>query len=174
VAIGSALTAAGVLLLRLRPEATSSEAPTAEPAIASRLATWSPALPTGLLTRCIAYAWAAPLTAAGLLLGAASGSRPSVHDGALLFADAGGLAERMLRWRGFAAATLGHVIIAVGQPNAALMRHELIHVRQAERLGPFFPPLYLVALARYGYRRNPFERAAYLAGRRSTRATRVI
>jgi hypothetical protein len=173
VAVVTGLAAVGVLLWRLRPDASSSEAPTAEPAIASRLATWSPTPPAGPLTKVVAYAWAAPLTAAGLLLGAASGSKPYLHEGALVFADAAGLAGRMLRWRGFTAATLGHVIVAVGRPSAALLRHELTHVRQAERFGPFFAPLYLAALVRYGYRRNPFERAAYLAGRRSTKMTAV-
>jgi hypothetical protein len=84
-----------------------------------------------------------------------------------MFASAGGLAARMLRWRGFQAATLGHTVIALGQPDERLWRHELTHVRQSERLGPLFPLLYLAALARYGYRRNPFERAAYLAGKRN-------
>jgi hypothetical protein len=84
-----------------------------------------------------------------------------------MFASARWLAGRMLRWRGFQAATLGHAVIALGQPDERLWRHELTHVRQSERLGPLFPLLYLAALARYGYRRSPFERAAYLAGKRS-------
>lgn len=162
--LGAALTAAGVLLWRLRPDASSSRAPVSEPAVVARLATWSPPPPAGPLTRLAGYAWAAPLTAAGLLLGALSGSRPRLHKGALVFADAGGLAGRMLRWRGFTAATLGHAIVALGEPSASLLDHELTHVRQAERFGPFFAPLYLAALVRYGYRHNPFERAAYLAG----------
>jgi hypothetical protein len=162
--LAATLVAAGVLLWRLRPDASSSEAPVEEPAIVARLAAWSPTPPAGPLTRMAGYAWAAPLTAAGLVLGALSGSRPRVHEGALVFADARGLAGRMLRWRGFTAATLGHAIVAVGQPSASLLAHELTHVRQAERFGPFFAPLYLAALVRYGYRHNPFERAAYLAG----------
>jgi hypothetical protein len=81
-----------------------------------------------------------------------------------VFTDAGGLAGRMLRWRGFSAATLGHAIVAVGEPSPSLLAHELTHVRQAERFGPLFAPLDLAALARYGYRHNPFERAAYLVG----------
>jgi hypothetical protein len=162
--LGAALAAAGVLLWRLRPETAPAQAPVDEPEIVSRLATWSPAPPGGSLARLAGYAWAAPLTAAGLLLGALSGARPHLHEGALVFADARGLAGHMLRWRGFSAATLGHAIVAVGQPSASLLAHELTHVRQAERFGPFFAPLYLAALVRYGYRHNPFERAAYLAG----------
>jgi hypothetical protein len=140
--------------------------PSAEPAIISRLAMWIPAPPIGPVSRLAEYAWAAPLTAAGLLVGAASGSFPHVRDGVLVFTSARGLGGRMLRWRGFHAATLGHVVIAMGHPDDRLWRHELTHVRQSERLGPLFPLLYLAALVRYGYRRNPFERAASLAGRR--------
>jgi hypothetical protein len=141
-------------------------APPTEPAIVSRLATWIPEPPGDRVRRCAAYVWAAPLTAAGVLVGAVSRSRPRVRDGVLMFAGARGLGGRMLRWRGFQAATLGHIVIALGQPDERLWRHELTHVRQSERLGPLFPLLYLAALARYGYRRNPFERAAYLAGKR--------
>jgi hypothetical protein len=159
-----AVAAVGVLLWRLRPDAAQREAPVDEPAVITRLAAWSPAPPNGALTRLSAYAWAAPLTAAGLLVGAVSNSAPRLHDGALLFAHAGGLAGWMLRWRRFKAATLGHVIIALDEPSEELLVHELTHVRQAERWGPLFAPLYLAGLVRYGYRYNPFERAAYRAG----------
>ena len=167
-----ALTAAviGILLWRLRPDAgrvDPADEPADEPAAMRRLATWTPAPPTGEFARLAAYTWAAPLTAAGLVLGAVAGTRPRVHEGALLFSHAGGLAARMLRWRRFSAATLGHVIIALDEPDPHLLAHELTHVRQAERFGPLFAPLYLLALLRYGYRRSPFERAAYLAGQRS-------
>ncbi|MBW3605062.1 MAG: hypothetical protein KY460_09160 [Actinobacteria bacterium] len=116
--------------------------------------------------RIAGYVWAAPLTVAGMLLGSLSGTTPEVRDGVLLFVGAGGVAGWMLRWRGFSAATLGHVIVAAGHPDAALLRHELVHVRQAERWGPLFVPLYLAGLLRYGYRHNPFERAAYSEQRR--------
>ena len=160
-----ALQAVGVVLVwRLRPDAATHESPVDEPDVIARLATWIPPAPSRMLTRISTYVWAAPLTAAGLLIGAVSGTAPRLHDGVLLFANATGLAGRMLRWRGFSAATLGHVIIADGEPSARLLAHELTHVRQAERLGPLFAPLYVAALVRYGYRQNPFERAAYLAG----------
>ena len=167
--LGATLAAAGVLLWRLRPDAASSEAPVEESAIVARLATWSPTPPARPLSRMVGYAWAAPLTAAGLLVGALSASRPHLHEGAVVFANAGGLAGRMLRWRRFSAATLGHAIIALGEPSPSLLAHELAHVRQAERFGPLFAPLYLAGLVRYGYRYNPFERAAYLAGRGPSR-----
>ena len=162
----TALAATGVLLWRLRPDAAQRTAPVDEHELVARLAAWAPPPPTGVPARLSAYVWAAPLTAAGLLVGAVSGTAPRVQDGALLFAGAGGLAGHMLRWRGFKAATLGHVIVALDEPSEELLVHELTHVRQAERLGPLFAPLYLAGLGRYGYRHNPFERAAYQAGDR--------
>lgn len=167
-AVLAALAAGTVLVWRLRPDAAAQPTPIdeAEPQMVSKLAAWTPAPPSRTFARVCAYAWACPMTAAGLLLGAVSNTAPRIHDGVLVFANAEGLAGRMLRWRGFQAATLGHVIIARGEPSARLLTHELTHVRQAERFGPLFAPLYLAALARYGYRRNPFERAAYLAADR--------
>jgi hypothetical protein len=161
-AVAAAATAA-VLWWRLRPSASTPPAPLAEPPAIVRLASWAPAPPASPATRAAAYVWAAPLTAAGLLLGVLSRTPPRLHDGVVRFDDARGLGGRMLRWRGFAAATLGHVIIAAGTPGDQLLRHELVHVRQAERWGPLFVPAYLAGLVRYGYRRNPFERAAYAA-----------
>lgn len=169
VPLGLAVAAAGVLWWRLRPDAPAPrEQPSdpCEPRAVRWLASWTPATPRTPAGRIAGYVWAAPLTAAGILLGSLSGTAPEVRDGVLLFADAGGVAGAMLRWRGFSAATLGHVIVATGHPDAALLRHELVHVRQAERWGPLFVPLYLAGLLRYGYRRNPFERAAYTEQRR--------
>lgn len=165
VAIVAGLAAAGVLLWRLRPDATKTPdtVDVDEPAAVARLAAWAPSPPATPLSRLAGYVWASPLTAAGLLLAALSGTAPQVRDGVLVFAPARGLGGRMLRWRGFSAATLGHVIIAAERPSPRLLRHEMTHVRQAERWGPLFAPLYLAGLLRYGYRRNPFERAAYAA-----------
>lgn len=164
LAAALAVAAVGVLLWRLRPDADGADPVLDEPAVVARLAAWAPAPPVHPATRIAGYLWAAPMTAAGLLLGAASATRPRVHEGALLFTGVRGLAGRMLRWRGFAAATLGHVIVAAAdEPADRLLHHELVHVRQAERWGPLFAPLYLAGLLRYGYRRNPFERAAYAA-----------
>lgn len=64
--------------------------------------------------------------------------------------------------------TLGHTV--VGRTAAVLdltRRHELVHVRQYERWGPFFIPAYLVCSAwqwfqgRDPYRDNPFEVEAF-------------
>ena len=161
VAAWSVAIVAGVLLWRLRPDATAQPArPANEPAPVRWAASWVPRPPATWWTRLLAYVWASPLTAAGILLGAASRTTPELHEGVVLFPEARGLGGWMLRYRGFAASTLGHAIIAAGRPSATLMRHELVHVRQAERWGPLFVPLYVAALARYGYRANPFERAA--------------
>lgn len=174
--IGLAVTA-GVLWWRLRPEVNAAprhhvlEVP--EPRAISLLASWQPRPLTSLLGRSIAYAWASPLTAVGVLLGALSRTPPRVHDGVLIFADARGVGGWMLRWRGFGAATMGHAILAAGHLDGGLLKHELVHVRQAERWGPLFVPLYLAGLVRYGYRQNPLERAAY-AGHRLPGPTQSV
>jgi hypothetical protein len=69
---------------------------------------------------------------------------------------------------GASAMTLGHVVL--GRTAADLdwtREHELVHVRQYERWGPFFIPAYLCCSAylwlvgRDSYLDNPFEREAY-------------
>lgn len=106
--------------------------------------------------------WAAPMTLVGLIVGAASGARPHLRDGIILFAPARALTGWMVRTRGYAAAAFGHVIVSVEDPTPLLLAHELVHVRQAERFGAFMAPLYLALLARYGYRNHPMEMAARL------------
>ena len=120
------------------------------------------------------YLWAGPTTCLGLLfvpLALLGRGRVSVVRGVVEVY--GGpvtwLLRRAVPLRGGAyAITLGHVIL--GQTPAALdacRAHEHVHVRQAERWGPFFLPAYLVgsliALGRGGdpYRDNPFEREAF-------------
>lgn len=127
-------------------------------------------------------AWAAPTTLIGLLAALplwGLGARGRVVDGVLeLSARHPGAALRALaRHLPFEALTLGHVVLAI---DARAMRrwrgHERVHVRQAERWGPLFVPLYLGASAlcwlrgRDAYRDNPFEREAFAVGaRRRTR-----
>jgi hypothetical protein len=139
--------------------------PSWEPAALTALSRWVPRPPRGPLGRAVAYVWASPVTVAGLLAGLAAGSRPRVRDGVLLFADAKGLAGRMLMRRGYDATAIGHVVVARSQPSELLMTHELVHVRQAERFGPFMAPLYLGLHLLYGYARHPMERAARRAVR---------
>lgn len=131
------------------------------------LGSWLPEPPRSGPGRMLAYAWALPATLGGLLIGLLSGGWPEVRDGILLFADLGGLPGLLLRRSRFAATTLGHVVLAQNQPSTTLMAHELVHTRQAERLGPLMGPLYWYLLLRYGYARHPMERAARVAGRRT-------
>jgi hypothetical protein len=68
---------------------------------------------------------------------------------------------------GFAAATIGHVVIASNERDMTLCRsHEHVHVRQCERWGALFPFAYVIAGLRVAvrvrrwdafYRDNPFE-----------------
>jgi hypothetical protein len=122
--------------------------------------------------RILALAWASPYTLLGLLVGLAglaTGGRARIRGPVLQFH--GGA----VRWfmdalpgGGFLAMTLGHVVL--GWSEAALdvsYRHELVHVRQYERWGPFMGPAYLLCslvlwmAGKRGYRDNPFERQAF-------------
>jgi hypothetical protein len=105
------------------------------------------------------YVWAGPNSLVGLAGGLTTGKRPVRWRGVLLFEDARGGLARFLRWRGFAAITLGHVIVANRPLSDGLLAHELEHVAQHERWGPLYYPAYLLGSVR-GYRRNPFEVAA--------------
>jgi hypothetical protein len=105
------------------------------------------------------YVWAGPNSLVGLVGALTTGKRPVRWRGVLLFEDASGGLARFLRWRGFTAITLGHVIVANRRLSDGLLAHELEHVAQHERWGPLYYPAYLLGSVR-GYRRNPFERAA--------------
>jgi hypothetical protein len=95
------------------------------------------------------YAWASPTTGVGLLAGGLTlltGGRSQVREGAIEFH--GGFSRWLGRRWGFAAMTLGHVI--VGRDPGCLdscRDHEQIHVRQVELWGPLFLPAYLLASA---------------------------
>ena len=62
--------------------------------------------------------------------------------------------------------TLGHVVLCIDEADDALLRHELVHVRQYERLGALLIPAYALASVRAwwrgldAYRDNRFEREA--------------
>lgn len=77
----------------------------------------------------------------------------------------GGLLSGMRR--SAAAVTLGRTIVV--HPDALmdgrLLRHELEHVRQWQRHPLTFPLRYALNHLKYGYRDNPYERAAREAER---------
>lgn len=122
------------------------------------------------LLRLLAYTWASPTTAVGLvpgLLTLLTGGRVQLRQGTLEFH--GGFARWMLQRTPIRASamTLGHVILGRDLHCLDYCRdHEQVHVRQVERWGPAFLPAYLLASlvvrARGGhyYLDNPFEREA--------------
>jgi hypothetical protein len=126
-----------------------------------------------MVVRIVRYLWAGPTTVVGLLLGVAgilTGGHARVHDG--LIEIHGGIVRGLLSRAvpipgGADAVTLGHVVL--GRTSDGLDRcrsHEHVHVRQCERWGPAFIPLYLAASCwavvrgRHAYRENWFERQA--------------
>jgi len=124
--------------------------------------------------RWLAYVWALPATALGLLfvpLALVTGGGVQliagvveVHGGAVRWL----LRHLTLVKGGASALTLGHVVLGtdVAALNAS-RRHERMHVRQYGRWGPLFIPAYLLVTLwlllrrRDTYLDNPFERAAY-------------
>ena len=121
------------------------------------------------------YLWVLPGTLVGLCLtplALVRGGRARVVDGVLEVY--GGwvtmLLQRGNRWmRGpISAITLGHVVLGCdAQALERTRRHERVHVRQYERWGPLFIPVYLLCsvwLSLRGfnaYLDNPFEVEAY-------------
>ena len=118
------------------------------------------------------YAWAAPATLAGLLAALpafAAGARARVIDGVIEVT--GGRVERLVaalpRRCRFCAITFGHLVVCTDECTAAAVRaHEHVHVRQYERLGTLFFPLYVgssvvqLLRGRDPYFDNRFEREA--------------
>ncbi len=96
----------------------------------------------------------------GHVVGALSGARPRFVDGCFLYVSDRGLSRLLLGRRGYAAITLGHVIIASREPTRELWRHERRHVAQFSRVGFAFLPLYLILYFRRGYAGHPLERDA--------------
>jgi hypothetical protein len=120
------------------------------------------------LSRLIRYTWAAPTTLVGLVAGVialCSGGKVQRRQGALEFH--GGFARWLADVVGFAAMTLGHVIIGRDPWSLDFCRdHEQAHVRQVELWGIAFIPAYLLASllawtrGEHYYRDNWFERDA--------------
>ncbi len=129
------------------------------------------------------YLWAGPTTLLGLFAGAltlASRGQVERRDGVIELS--GGFAAWLLSSRLFRAQAmaLGHVVL--GRNQWALDRcrdHELVHVRQAERWGPFFLPAYLWASVwahldgRHYYRENRFEIEAVAESSRRRESNRL-
>jgi hypothetical protein len=120
------------------------------------------------------YVWAAPATLLGLSvvpLVLCQRGRVDLVEGVIEIQ--GGMVTRFLQrglpWTGPGAAmTLGHVVWGCDQASLDRTRaHERVHVRQYERWGPLFLPLYLgysFMLSIQGfdpYLDNPFEQEAY-------------
>lgn len=106
------------------------------------------------------YLWALPNTLLGLLLGLLSFRLPRADEGILLFeGPARGFLWVLSRMRR-EAVTFGHVVLSAVPLRGALRRHEMAHVRQYERWGPAFIPVYLGLWLVRGYRRHPLELAA--------------
>lgn len=154
------------------PAASASAAlpgPAREGRAAARLAAWVPPAPRSTAGRLLAAAWAGPLTVVGFGVALLSGRRPrwSATWGCFVAESVGGVSAAALRSVGAEANTIGQVVLSRRSPlPTTLLAHEVVHVRQAERLGPLLLPAYLWLGARYGYRHHPLERAARLgAGR---------
>jgi hypothetical protein len=130
------------------------------------------------LLRCL---WAAPATAIGLTLAGIAcflGATAHVEQGVIEVA--GG---RLAKWMRFLpcsmrilAITFGHVVLGLTHSDLAESRvHEHAHVRQYERWGVLFFPLYLASSSaqllggRDPYRDNAFERQAFQAAARCSR-----
>jgi hypothetical protein len=158
----------------LPPASAAADLPPARPAgpLAERLATWVPSAPTTDVGRIAAAMWAAPLTLPGVAIALLSGARPrwSPTHHCLVALGVGGPSGLALRIVGADANAIGAVVLCRRlDPPSSLLAHEVVHVRQAERLGPLLLVAYLWLAARYGYRDHPLERAAR-AGARASRS----
>lgn len=116
------------------------------------------------------YAWALPASLVGVVLALIAwigGARVARCDG-IVEVSGGALGRCVEGSRApFAAITLGHVVLACNERELARCRsHERVHVRQYERFGALFFPLYAASSAwawlrgRDAYRDNAFEREA--------------
>lgn len=162
------------VLAGMEPPITNSSVrpePRHQDALSRRLATWIPGPPRGPLARLAAVLWAAPASALGLAAAASTGGvwRLDPALGALVVAGGSSGMNALQARLGFAANTLGHVVICrAADPSAELLAHEAVHVRQTERLGVALLPLYVWLMARWGYRQHPLERAARLGAAAAT------
>ena len=126
------------------------------------------------MSKILRILWALPATLVGLVAACPfllAGATCALVDGVLEIGG-GRLARRFVR-HGFGAITFGHIIIGLDDSCLQACRaHEHVHVRQYERWGVLFFPLYGAASAwawiRGGdpYLDNHFEREAQDDGTR--------
>lgn len=90
------------------------------------------------LNHIVRYGWASPTTLLGLLFASLlllTGASARWVDGVIEVAG-GWLAQTLVQTSGFAALTLGHVVLGCSAECLQRLRpHEHVHVRQAERWG---------------------------------------
>jgi hypothetical protein len=125
------------------------------------------------------YLWALPATIVGLLLsGLALSLGATIRRVDGVVEVAGGRVDRLASLlpssARIVAITFGHVVIGVDHSTLRqVRRHEHVHVRQYERWGLAFFPLYIASSliqlirGRDPYRCNCFERAAYAQAAKS-------
>ena len=136
----------------------------------------------GWLPSLLGYAWASPATLVGLFLAAIActlGATARVRKGVIevaggRLASLAGAAPSALP---ILAITFGHVVLGSSHRILAAERaHEHVHVRQYQRWGVLFFPLYLGSSAwqfvrgRHPYWHNAFERQAFQVGSQVTRS----
>lgn len=131
---------------------------------------------TGIL-RVLRYTWASPYSFVGLLLLLVAlllGATVRIADGNLEVAGGrvGAWMSRLPRSLQLSAITFGHVILGLNHALLDSFRsHEHVHVRQYERWGILFIPVYLGSSllqflrGRHPYFENRFEREAYTMDR---------
>lgn len=114
-----------------------------------------------------AHLWNSPNTLLGCV-GALGGRGIWRREEQICEVTGGWLAAWLSRKRWADAITLGDMVLYADESVAAILRaHEMVHVGQSRRWGPFFLPAYgLESLWQWlrtgeGYRNNRFERAAY-------------
>jgi hypothetical protein len=124
------------------------------------------------MLRLLAMIWASPYTLLGLFLGAiglSTGGSARIRGRVIEFygGSVKWLIQRFPNGQ-FIAFTLGHTVLGQTDTSLDISRtHELVHVRQYERWGPFMGPGYLICAlvlwltGRRPYRDNPFEREAF-------------
>ena len=126
-----------------------------------------------LLLKPFQILWASPWTLFGLFMGVCCcpfcGNITFYHGTIGCYGKGvATLLRRMPIAGGVRAMTLGHTILACDRlALVATHPHELVHVRQYERWGPFFVPAYLLCgmwlwwTNHDAYWDNPFEKEAY-------------